>query len=81
MRSGNGCGVVTGGAQPIAKRFLVVNLAMALAIALQWRARDVCQLITMLPTSVSPNVIVGGYRSHVTSSQAKGFAGIVAEAS
>ena len=32
-----------------------------------------CQLITMLPTSVSPNVIVGSYRSNVIPSEAKDF--------
>jgi hypothetical protein len=33
-------GVFGGGARPIAKLFLVVHLSMAIAFALQWRARD-----------------------------------------
>ena len=33
-------GVFTGGARPIAKLFLVVHLAMAIAFALQWRTRN-----------------------------------------
>ena len=33
-------GVLSGGARPIAKLFLVIHLAMAVAFALQWRARD-----------------------------------------
>jgi hypothetical protein len=33
-------GVVSGGARPIAKLFLVIHLALAVAFALQWRARD-----------------------------------------
>lgn len=33
-------GVFSGSARPIAKLFLVIHLAMAIAFALQWRARD-----------------------------------------
>ena len=33
-------GVVSGDARPIAKVFLVIHLAMAVAFGLQWRARD-----------------------------------------
>jgi hypothetical protein len=33
-------GVFSGAARPIAKLFLVIHLAMAVAFALQWRARD-----------------------------------------
>ncbi len=33
-------GVFTGGARPIAKLFLLIHLSMAIAFALQWRARD-----------------------------------------
>ena len=33
-------GVFSGGARPIAKLFLVIHLSMAIAFALQWRARD-----------------------------------------
>lgn len=33
-------GVFTGGARPIAKLFLVIHLAFAIAFTLQWRARD-----------------------------------------
>jgi hypothetical protein len=33
-------GVVSGGARPIAKLFLVIHLAIAVAFALQWRGRD-----------------------------------------
>ena len=33
-------GVFSGGSRPMAKLFLVVHLSMAIAFALQWRARD-----------------------------------------
>ena len=33
-------GVFSGSARPIAKLFLVIHLAMAIAFTLQWRARD-----------------------------------------
>ncbi len=33
-------GVFSGSARPIAKVFLVIHLAMAIAFALQWRVRD-----------------------------------------
>ena len=33
-------GVFSGGARPIAKLFLVIHLSMAIAFALQWRARN-----------------------------------------
>jgi hypothetical protein len=33
-------GVFSGGARPVAKVFLVIHLAMAIAFALQWRARE-----------------------------------------
>ncbi len=33
-------GVFSGSARPIAKLFLVIHLAMAIAFALQWRAKD-----------------------------------------